>query len=224
MNARPIDISRKLLVALVPLIIAATPLAAHAATFTFDGAVPDGTDPLGGSYHVGPFGGGIVNFQEGAGNQPDPTQQVLFDPTGSGLANANSFTLTVTGSSDKILPLDFGYGNFFETFNADSTILSDWTASVNDAGTSITYTAAPGDTLLPGQRFSATTTFATFNTLPADFAYTITWTGDPTATAAVPEVATWGMMILGFGAIGSALRRGKRSDAKAGHKLTAIRA
>ncbi len=29
----------------------------------------------------------------------------------------------------------------------------------------------------------------------------------PAATAAVPEPATWGMMILGFGAIGAATRR-----------------
>ncbi|QJU60357.1 PEPxxWA-CTERM sorting domain-containing protein [Sphingomonas sp. AP4-R1] len=185
--------------------MALAPFAAQATVVTFDGGIPGGTDPLGGTYVTGPSGGGLVQFQETAGHQADDTQQVLFDPTGSGLANATSFTLTITGSTDMILPLDRNFGNYFETFAADGSILSVWNASVNAAGTAITYTADAGSELLAGERFATITTFSQGNDLPADFSYTLSWTGD--AAAAVPEAATWMMMILGFGLVGLSYRR-----------------
>lgn len=199
------SVSRKAFMFLAPAIIAATPFAAQATVVTFDGGIPGGTDPLGGTYVVGPSGGGLVQFEETAGHQADNTQQVLFDPAGSGLANATSFTLTITGSSDMILPLDRNFGNYFETFSADGAILSVWNATVNAAGTAITYTADAGDELLAGQRFATITTFSQGNDLPADFSYTLSWTGD--AAAAVPEASTWAMMIVGFGLIGMSYRR-----------------
>lgn len=199
--------SRNALVAFVPAMICLASPSARAATITFDGQLPSGSDPLGGTYSAGPTGGGLVQFDETAGIQADPTKQVLFNPVGSGLADATSFTLKITGSLNGILPLDRGFGNFFETFKQDSSILSSWTATENAAGTEITYTAGSGNALLPGQRFDTVTTFSMFNNLPTDFAYSITWTGD--AVTSVPEPTIWAMFIGGFGLIGVRMRRRK---------------
>ena len=199
MNA---SIRKAALSALAPVLLGFAPLAAHAATttYTFTGQNPTGTDPLGGTYQVGAFGGGLTNFEEVAGLQPDPTQDVLFTP-GQGLANATSFTLTITGGKETLIPLSEGFGMFFETDTANSFALADWTATENKAGTSITFTAdSPADALVAGERFGVDVTFA--KDLPKNFAYTITWGG-----AAVPEPATWAMMITGLGLIGGVLRR-----------------
>jgi len=201
----PIKALRKAaLSALLPALLGFAPLAAHAATFTFAGQTPSGSDPLGGVYQIGPFGGGITNFEEDAGLQPDPTQQVLFNPLAGGLANAASFTLAITGGADKLIALSQGFGLFFETFQPNGDILSEWTASENAGKTAITFTAPKGDQLVAGQRFDVDVTFK--NPLPNDFAYAITWGG-----AAVPEPATWAMMIVGLGLIGGVLRRDRRS-------------
>jgi len=195
-------IRKAALSALLPALLGFAPLAAHAATasYTFTGQNPTGTDPLGGVYQIGPFGGGITNFEEDAGLQPNPTEQVLFTPA-DGLLDATSFTLTITGSNDKLLPLSAGYGVFFETYNGSSDFLSDWKATENAAGTAVTFTAPKAaDDLVAGARFGVDVTFK--NALPSNFAYTITWTG-----AAVPEPAAWAMMILGLGMIGGVLRR-----------------
>ena len=197
------------LAALIPAAIAAAPLSAQAGTYTFAGQVPAGTDALGGAYTIGPFGGGLVNFSEDAGTQSDPTQQVLFNPGSSGLKDATSFTLTETGALDPILSLNAGFGNFFETYTSSGNFLSDWTATENAAGTSITYTAAPGEALLPGERFAVVTTFTQANTLPSDFAFNVTWGG------AVPEPSTWALMISGVGLVGGSLRSRRRSGALA---------
>lgn len=198
------------LAALIPAAILAAPLSAQAGIYTFTGQVPGGADTLGGDYTIGPIGGGLVNFTESAGEQPNRSQQVLFDPSGSGLKDATSFTLTETGTLDKVLPLSAGFGNFFETFTPNSFFLNDWTATENAAGTSITYTAPVGEALLAGERFSTVTTFSNANTLPSGFAFTITWGG-----AAVPEPSTWALMISGVGLIGGSLRSRRRAGATA---------
>ena len=41
-------------------------------------------------------------------------------------------------------------------------------------------------------------------------------TGNPPPPPSVPEPATWAMMLLGFGAAGTALRRSRRKDGEAG--------
>jgi hypothetical protein len=195
--------------ALIPAAIFMAPLSAQAASYTFAGQVPNGVDTLGGSYTIGPFGGGLVNFSEIAGTQPDPTQAVLFNPGSSGLLDATSFTITETGTTDPILSVDRGFGDFFETYSASGAPLSVWTATENAAGTQVTYTASAGDALLAGERFNTTTTFTQADVLPTGFAYNITWTGD-SAVSAAPEPSTWLLMIAGVGLIGSALRFGRR--------------
>lgn len=197
-----ISIRKAALGALLPVLLGFAPLAAHAATttFTFTGQNPTGVDPLGGVYQVGAFGGGLTNFEEVAGLQPDPTNDVLFTPA-NGLANATSFTLTITGGNDKLISLSEGFGMFFTTDHPNDDFLSDWNATENKAGTSITFTAPDAaDALVAGERFGVDVTFT--KDLPKNFAYTITWGG-----AAVPEPATWAMMIAGLGMIGGALRR-----------------
>ena len=117
------------------------------------------------------------------------------------MANATSFTLTITGGNDKLISLSQGFGMFFETDKLNGDILSDWTATENAASTAITFTAPnAADDLVAGQRFDVDVTFK--NPLPNNFAYAITWGG-----AAVPEPATWAMMIAGLGLIGGVLRR-----------------
>jgi len=197
-----VSIRKAALSALLPLLLGFAPLAAHAAAFTFTGQTPGGNDPLGGVYAAGPFGGGITNFEEGAGQQPDPTQQVLFNPAAGNLLDATSFTLAITGGNDKLISLSQGFGMFFETFHPNGDILSDWTATENAAKTAVTFTAPnAADDLVAGQRFDVDVTFK--NALPNNFAYAITWGG----AAAVPEPATWAMMIAGLGMIGGVLRR-----------------
>ena len=59
-----VSIRKAALSALLPVLLGLAPLAAHAATVTFTGQNPTGTDPLGGVYQIGAFGGGITNFEE----------------------------------------------------------------------------------------------------------------------------------------------------------------
>jgi hypothetical protein len=187
--------------ALIPAMLCLAPLPAQAASFTFAGQVGNGTDPMGVNYAAGPWGGGITNFEEGAGQQNDPTEQPAFAPAALGLKDATSFSLTVTGSAETLLPLSAGWGNYFDVWSAAGNYLYSWDATENSAGTSITFTAPTGEALLAGQRFDTDITFR--NNLPSGFTYDITWTGDP---AAVPEPATWAMLLLGFFGLGSMLR------------------
>ena len=74
------------------------------------------------------------------------------------------------------------------------------------------------------QYFAVVTSFAP----EARGAYSLTFTGPGTATigtGAVPEPATWAMMILGMGAVGFAMRSAKRrSDVKFDAKIKTIAA
>lgn len=65
----------------------------------------------------------------------------------------------------------------------------------------VTYTVAAGDALITGARFTSTSDSFEFDTLASN--------------GAVPEPATWGIMILGFGAIGGAMRRRRDCNALA---------
>lgn len=185
------------------------PLSAQAATYTFAGQIPSGTDPMGDNYEIfsGPSNGDLTNLEEGAGEQEDPTQQALFDPSAMGLANATSFTLTETNAADKIIPLSRGFGVFFEVYDSNSDYLGDWDAVESSSGKSITFTAPAGLTLTPGERFSFDITFD--KSLPNNFAYDITWGGDP---APAPEPATWALMLGGVGLAGGVLRRRQRAS------------
>lgn len=148
------------------------PISAHADSVTFVGASPTGIDQVtGASYALtgGPSTGGLFAFKEGAGTQPDPTQQPLFNS--SFLADANSFTLTITGpASAGILPLDRNFGNFFGTFSANGNLVSIWTASENATGTAINFNpGSADDVLLAGERYGLNITFLGSD-IPAGFA------------------------------------------------------
>lgn len=200
-------IFRTTLGVLAPMMIGLMPVAAHAADVSFVGQVPGGTDPLGGTYSVGATGGGLVQFEEITGLQSDPTQSaVTLDLAGTGLADITSFSLSITGSTATFLSPDVGFGDYLTTYAADGSILTDWTGTLSTDGKTITYTAASAaDALVSGQGFNTISTILSGGTLPADFAYTVTWSGD--AAAAVPETSSWAMMLAGFGALGIAARR-----------------
>lgn len=198
---------RRTLVALVPVAIGLMPVAAQATDVSFTGQVPGGTDPLGGNYSVGDTGGGLVQFEEITGLQSDPTQSaVTLNLAGSGLADVTAFTLSIIGSSATFLSPDAGFGDYLVTYGADGSIRSDWTGALSADGTSITYSAASAaDALVSGDGFNTISTILSGGGLPSDFAYTVTWSGD--AVAPVPELSSWAMMLVGFGALGVAARR-----------------
>lgn len=66
---------------------------------------------------------------------------------------------------------------------------------------------------------------AVFGTAGGNEWYAETWVTRVSAAGAVPEPAVWGMMILGFGMVGSVLRRRARiSNVKFTNKMRAIAA
>lgn len=129
-----------------------------------------------------------------------------FVTTGPG-GNMNAYASQLTGPT-------FGTGSF--------------AVATSGSGDNFGVDASGGRLFLPikyvsGAALNSTTTFAnaTFNSLGlrADsYVFkagvdTVTVNiGSPTVTAGVPEPATWAMMIAGFGAIGFAMRRGRRTS------------
>lgn len=118
-----------------------------------------------------------------------------------------SITGTVNGSAIQAPTLAAGYGNYFTT----------------------------GPTFLDGSgvnfRTVAQPTIAFFNqsnnglyrintTNPFSSSY-LTASSSPVVAAAVPEPASWGMMILGFGILGMALRRPRATGVSFGSPRTA---
>jgi hypothetical protein len=99
------------------------------------------------------------------------------------------------------------------------------TTSVQDSFTigSVAYTTGLPKSVLSfgsdpsgnGFSFSGTslTTLALKGSSPASF--NGVFAGDFSATSAVPEPATWAMMLIGAGAVGSALRRSRRTGSAA---------
>jgi hypothetical protein len=150
------------------------------------------------------FGGGAVNYF-------DPTNG--FVPPGFGNTSGTS---VVVGSGT-----EFGYADQSNTDTADFTdtqlIVTDLLARGLSTSWTMTFTSAAfGSITLNTSSFSPDLTYSLLgNTV------TIHWAGttavpqgtsyraifDIGSAAAVPEPATWALMLLGFGAIGVAVRR-----------------
>lgn len=193
----------KKLIAAAALMVAASTVAANAATVTFSSS----PDPLGSAtslttgapgFHGGPNAFDIPTWGE------DPNTnggaQIVFNPSGldSGFV-ATSFTFTYTGSQALHLNTAYDTGLTKVVPTAPYTGAGAW--NVTFSGNSVTFTAESAAAYLhPGDEFNLIVGFTGGTIIPADFSYTATWTGYE--VAAVPEPSTWAMMILGFCGLG----------------------
>jgi hypothetical protein len=185
------------LLAILPLGLLAVPISAQAADFTFTGAGSSGTDPLGGGWEAGPNVFGLPQFDE-----PLVDNQFPEFEAGGSLAFATSFTFTITGGNEGFDMLR-GAG----ITHVASPQGTSWTTTFLSP-TSVRFDAPVGDRLDPGDTFSLLIGL-TRPVNPQTFSFTGTWS-DGLSASAVPEPASWALMIGGFGLAGAALRRRNR--------------
>jgi hypothetical protein len=131
-----------------------------------------------------------------------------FNPATAGMFT-DVFNINLTGSAltdASLISVSLGGGNNIDFACATCSVRLDTTAfTLVSTGTLDTFTLSPIN-LSAG--LHALTITGNIGAGPsASFAGTINFN---TATAPVPEAATWGMMILGFAGIGMALRRRRR--------------
>jgi hypothetical protein len=187
----------------------AAPSSASAANILFSGGV-SGTDPLGGIYTAGPndvtpgpnpfgfptWGETVVN---NGGDFP------VFSGTG-GVA----FLFTYTGSAPNTINTSFDTGmtqiGHPQGQGWDTIFLSP--TQVEFVAPTADEPHPAGLSLAPGDQFDVIVGFN--NPIdPSTFRFTAEW------ISAVPEPATWALLLLGFGAVGWSLRRGRRLEGMA---------
>lgn len=143
-------------------------------------------------------------------NVINPTDNFTSTPSTSGANNfgiaGDGFPAGTSANSDSsyLLTLIFGDGATISGQYDGSTFLNGTSSTVG----ALTYTLTGfGWDRSPADNVSAFSAVSGGD--PSDysgqFAYTM-------QTAAVPEPATWAMMLLGFGAIGFAMRRRKQAE------------
>jgi len=185
------------LAAMMTLAFTAAPAAAQLANFTIEtGLVGD----LEGSPTTATITGGIdygTFFASSAGGSSAVTGfNVLVNGTGNNFNEANFSPFA--GGVNAVLTLDTaqtGTLNFFSSFQANALF---------SFALSGLFTA-DGQGALPGGGITVSNASSIANT-------TIN-AGSPgtlAVTAAVPEPATWAMMLMGFGAMGVSLRRRRK--------------
>ena len=181
------------LLAVLPVSLFAAPLAAHATTLTFTGAGAGGADPLGGNWEAGANTFGLPQFDEPLVNNQFPEFEA-----GGGLAFATSFTFTITGGNEGFDMLR-GAG----LTHVASPQGTSWITTFLSP-TSVRFDVPTGERLDPGDTFSLMIGL-THPVNPQTFSFTGAWS-DGLAASAVPEPASWALMIGGFGLAGAALR------------------
>jgi PEP-CTERM motif len=158
---------------------------------------------------------GVSLALSGAGQSGSPTVNVPFDDA-TALINANNDNgsnfypsgTTITFSFAQLVSgLSFTFNNYGD--NSDSEFQSNYSAF--DAGGALVSAGLLGSVQnfdLVSVAGSGISRLLVSNDGTDQWTYGIgelTFTAD--AAGAVPEPATWGMMILGFGVIGGAMRR-----------------
>ncbi len=160
---------------------------------------------------------------------PAMAAQLIFDFVG--LDPTDNFTFELESNPSPFQPL--GSNSSFVVLDQNVTapngvVLSDLVFlsgdPVNHGGVQFSAQLAP---LFGPQLFTGTTESPTFLTGSFDLNFLLgepagTLTIGSASTAAVPEPGTWALMILGFGAIGSALR-GRRKTALVGSEAVRVR-
>lgn len=146
---------------------------------------------------------------------------IAFTPVSSGLIGTTAFTtasnlLTVTLAGSALDPSTLTRAGANLMVSGDTGIYADDPASYDGDAVKFTSDFLSFDNTLGTERAAALTGSDARTTASNQFlASSIgTFSSDPAPTAAitgaVPEVATWAMMLLGFGAIGGSLRGGRR--------------
>ena len=169
----------------------------------------------------------IANLNAGIGlTATDPFIASLFGlsaTTITSTSTANAGGLTGTSSIEDLMLT----GSAFSTALGSATLADLYAAVTAGAAPNTTFTFDGLTIILNEQLFSgdSITTNAIdvrFNNFPlgtgfksGNLIFASTTASFPGArVGAVPEPATWAMMLLGFGAVGSAMRRSRRKNSK----------
>lgn len=128
--------------------------------------------------------------------------------SGSGGLTSGNFTIGNIAGSQTFSLLAAGFNGDFSgtTFNYANRIVFDgsYRGAYDTADTMFTLPTGYSVIRYPGRCDSSG---STAEDLCGSARYTLTYSYTPFATGAVPEPATWAMMILGMGAVGFAMRR-----------------
>lgn len=166
----------------------------------FDGALPSNFTLTGGIVQAGNANGAMAPLQTATVQE---TSKYLAVPSGSA-------TLLSTNGFDR---LSFYFGslddfNSFDLLGQGGTVIASYTGSQVAAlpgyshnNDRITFTQGASDPLIYGLKLSSSK--AAFEVDNVVFG----------GAGAVPEPASWGLMITGFGFVGGALRRSRRPRA-----------
>jgi hypothetical protein len=183
---------RKLIKIVIPCALLVRGMAAHAGTIPFTGTVTGVSTLVGADASCAP-----LQFRSGI----DPASTVGISSLGNFTYSTSTCLSLGGGSSFGTFIIDFGADSFSGTFDGGSTPTD--TAGISNTEWLFTILSGTG-------RFAgASGTFegaglADARTRPTHVA--IAFIGD-LITPAVPEPASWALMLLGFGAIGLVLRR-----------------
>lgn len=186
------------------LAIATVAAPAAAVVAPFGGSGAPGVDPLGHSYQLSQDSGiwawgipglgfGTVPFNSGA--------QAFVD----GLTYATEFRFVVL-AGPTIAPAGNG---FFDTRFVNTNTGAFW--NVTFVSNQQVHFTAPtfADRLLPGEEFFVNVVFNEAAVDPQRFAFGALWDA-----SVIPEPATWGMLIAGFGMVGVTMRRRRTGIAR----------
>lgn len=208
---------KNMIVAAAALTAFAVPATAGVTTLTFEGV--GNLSPVGNYYApnyifseetlalVDEDAGGNGNFA----NEPSPNTVMFFlDSNNAILDVTNGFT---TGFSFYYSSSEVATVTVWDGFGGTGNLLGqiNLAAQHNDncrgdpTGTFCNWTAAGVDFL--GMAYSIDFGGGADHTAYDNITFGASTPGGGTVTPGVPEPATWGMMILGFGLIGSAMRR-----------------
>ena len=150
------------------------------------------------------------------------TPQRLFTAIGSNIVDVNFFipgtntSAFVTGFGAVFTDIDLAGSTSLTFFGANNLLLGTWDAPSITGNETLSFLGVLfGDPIVSRVRITSGNAALGVNesgnidlVVMDDFMF-----GEPTLAAAVPEPASWAMMLIGFGAIGFSMRRKGRSTA-----------
>jgi hypothetical protein len=201
--------------ALAALLAATTASADAAVTYSFAGAEFDGGAAVSGTITID------TDALLSANGATDPALYYYYatdDGSSTGLLPFLSISFTSAGSNPALLSTGNWTYQLLQANPADGSFNLELDWLVNNPDNSITAssfalygsgfisTAPAGGALLPDFGKAGTLSFIAQSGTGENVSYDIVSSGTLNVSAA-PEASTWGMMVLGFGAVGYAARR-----------------